>query len=218
MISVFWKFKLQTILKKKLLFALLFSTPLCIHAQKGNVKIDLKGGVSLPEKEKLDMNATGYLIGVNFKYYLNNRFYVLLKASGNRLTGDKSVGQLISSSSEDWPKEALLSKRITDTMLGVGMGWDILKKNRHSVYFQSAFGIGVQNYKSEVWKDNDNNRDNGYSIYHRSSDNYADWALSGDLGYIYSITDFIGIGASYSADYIAWGFSQGFNINLQFTF
>lgn len=205
-------------IRKNLLIAGLLSLPLFMYAQKGTVKIDVKGGFALPEKEKLDMNATGYVLGVNFKYYLNNRFYTLVKGSGSRMNADAKVRDFFISPNDSWPADATVSRNMTDIMLGLGVGYDILQKNKHTLYFQGAFGIGTQQDKEEVWDDRDNDRNNGYSIYDRSSYNTADWALTGDLGYTYSLTDRIGIGASYSADYIVWGFSQSFNLNFQLTF
>lgn len=212
----FHKHNLSMQLRKTVLTTLLLGATFASFAQKGTIKIDLKGGFVLPEQEKLDIDATGYVIGLNTKFYLNNRIYTLLKVSGDRLDREKKVEKLFYSP-ENWPKDANYKVKGKDIAIGAGLGYDFFKRGNHILYVQGAFGIGTSYKEERVYK-NINGNPNHQSVYHSDAYTSTDWALMGDLGYIYSINKLIGIGASYSADYICWGFTQSFNANLQFTF
>lgn len=203
-------------MRKRLLLttAVLLSLGVSAFAQKGTVKIEAKGGFSLPEHEKLDMNATGYTLGVNMKYYLTNRLYSYAKVSGTRLTASEKIADL-EFNPEEYPLSATKNGLIRDITMGLGIGYDLIKHKKHTLYLQSAFGIGAQYYEKEVIEKYNKHSSLVYDTY---SDNSADYALSGDLGYIYSINKLIGVGVSYSADYVCWGFTQSFNANIQFTF
>lgn len=201
-------------LRKTVLTTLLVGASFASFAQKGTIKIDVKGGFVLPEQEKLDIDAKGFVIGLNTKFYLNNRIYALLKVSGDRLGREKKVEKLFYSP-ENWPKDANYKIIGRDIAIGAGLGYDFFKKGNHTIYLQGAFGVGTSYMKEEVLK-----RPSPFvqEVFYSEAYTSTDWALMGDLGYVYSINKLIGIGASYSADYICWGFTQSFNANLQFTF
>lgn len=201
-------------LRKTVLTTLLLGASFTSFAQRGTIKIDLKGGFVLPEHEKLDIDAKGFVIGLNTKFYLNNRIYSLLKVSGNRLSREKKVEKLFYTP-ENWPKDANFKVTGRDIAIGAGLGYDFFKKGNHTIYIQGAFGIGTSYMEEEVYR---KTGPQVQEVFYSDAYTSTDWALMGDLGYIYSINKLIGIGASYSADYICWGFAQSFNANLQFTF
>lgn len=202
-------------IKKIFMLSILLLWTSISYAQKGTFKVDVAGGFELAEKEKLDIKgANGFDVNVDFKYYVHDRIYALGTVFSSRLSGTESCiienGEL--------RQDGENYRKMTNTMVGLGLGYDFLRVKRHTLYIQAAFGLSSEDYSYEQRYDSDHNPDNGYMISESDSSNGTDWGLIGKLGYNYQLTSWLSAGVSYQVNYLNWYVSQGFQGGFQISF
>lgn len=202
--------------KNLLLLALLLGSAVSVNAQKGKVKLDFAGGFEMTEKEKGEVNGmNGFNVNADLKYYVNNRLYTLGTVFTSKVSGTENGLYTINS---EQSFEGYTYNKMTNTMVGLGLGYDIIQSGKHTLYAQAAFGLASEYSEWQIREDQDNNPDNGYIIHSFDSSNEVDWGLIGKAGYNYQLTKLLSVGASYQVNYLCGYASHGIQAGLQLSF
>ena len=150
-------------------------------------------------------------VGVEFKHYLKNRIYVLANFHAGINDGDERVCYTKDGIDYDFT----LSNSVRDYMLGLGVGFDLLKYNRNAVYLQGTVGIGA----SEVSKDGIVLSPGGaYDMSKTFVDESTRFAISVSAGYDYQVTDWLVVGVNYTGWQIGYEYKSSANVKLGFKF
>lgn len=189
-----------------LLSVLLLTCILPLFSQKGTSQFSIVAGYEhFPELKA----RNGYNIGTEFKHYVHNRFYVVANFHAGINDGSKHVEY----TNRDVDYKFDLYNSVRDYMVGFGLGADVMHIKRHKIYLQCTAGLG----SSEV------SEDYITSIYftdmvQTNEQKAVRFAVSASAGYEYQLTDWLAIGANYTAWQIGYEMKNSANIKLGITF
>ena len=193
---------------KKILFLLLLVLSLNSYAQKGVNQFSLFAGYEyFPELWKGD----GYNVGVEFKHYLNNRFFALANFHAGKNNG--VVHTSYTRDGNDYNFD--LSNRVSDYMLGLGLGADLMHIKSHKIYVQGSVGLG----SSEQYEDGIVSHPvHDYDMVKQFEEKSVRFAISVSAGYDYQLTDWLSVGVNYTGWQIGYEFKSSANVKLGFIF
>ncbi len=185
---------------KNFFIALFFLISLCTVAQKQSLQYALQGGYKYYMGS---FGKQGFNIGMETTYYPTNRNYILLNFNyGNGPIADGNIDLLNNG------KAVYYTGNRKDYFIGMGLGYNVLNKQKNRIYIQGAIGLGIVTINMDF-----------PSIKGKGHGNQSQYALSPSLGYDYKITDKVAVGINYSGYYIGnWEYSNTINGKLSFTF
>lgn len=153
----------------------------------------------------------GYNVGIEYKHYMNKRFYAV--ANFHSGVNDGSEKAVYTNKGIDYNFD--LHNSVRDYMLGFGIGVDLMHINRHKIYIQGTAGIG----SSSVSKDGISTSPTGaYDIVKTHEENSVRFAVSASAGYDYQLTDWLSVGVNYTGWQIGYDYKNSVNAKLGFTF
>lgn len=197
-------------MKKLLSLAFVLFLSLSTFAQKGISQFALFGGYeTFPELRV----GKGYNVGVEFKHYMHNRFYVV----GNFHAGVNNGSYDLSYTDRGKDYDFTLFNSVRDYMIGLGLGADALQIKRHKIYVQGTVGLG----SSDEQKD-------GISLImiadeHRPTVKTNEvkvtrYAISASAGYDYQLTGWLAVGVNYTLWFIGYESKNSYNAKVSFIF
>ena len=177
-------------------------------AQKGTNQMSIFAGYEyFPELRKGD----GYNIGIEFKHYLNNRFFAV--ANFHAGVNDAVVHE--SYTRDDVQYNFDLGNSVRDYMIGFGIGADLMHIKKHKIYLQSTVGLGASEQHEEgIGQHPVFDQD----IVKQFDENSVRFAISATAGYEYQVTDLFSIGVNYTGWQIGYEFKSSANVKFGFTF
>ena len=143
------------------------------------------GYEQFPELHK----RNGYDLGVEWKHYLNKRFYTLVNFPAGVTAGTEKV-----SNDRDG---------VRDYMLGFGAGYDLLKIKRNTIYLQASVGLGTTDEQIDGIVLSPTG---AYDIVKTFTTEATSYAISVAAGYDYQLTNFLAIGVNYTGWQIGFEF------------
>lgn len=185
---------------------LLFS--LNAFAQKSQSEFSLKGGYEHFPDQPFTRRPfrSGYSIGMDYKTYVNTRFFVLATFH---------MGKYDMYKREVYPENGIdctfdRHKKVDEFMLGAGIGYDLFRKERHKIYVQAAFGVGFEIANDD--KKKILSEEEGYQQIYIMNNIGIDYALAASLGYDFKINDWFSCGPDISLYMIDYSFNPTFNL------
>ncbi|GAA6466102.1 hypothetical protein K220099C10_19480 [Bacteroides thetaiotaomicron] len=178
------------------------------YAQKGSNQFGLSAGYEhFPELHE----GKGYNIGIEFKQYIHNRFFVV----ANFHTGINDGSKHVNYTTQNTPYNFDLNNSVRDYMIGFGLGADLLQKGRHNIYIQGTAGLG----SSERTKDGIVTSPGGnYDMVKTFEEKSIRFAISATAGYDYRVNNWLKIGINYTGYQIGYEYNNSFNAKLSFIF
>ena len=178
------------------------------YAQKGSNQFGLSAGYEhFPELHE----GKGYNIGIEFKQYIHNRFFVV----ANFHTGINDGSKHVNYTTQNTPYNFDLSDSVRDYMLVFGLGADLNQNGRHNIYIQGTAGLG----SSERTKDGIVTSPGGnYDMVKTFEEKSIRFAISATAGYDYRVNNWLKIGINYTGYQIGYEYNNSFNAKLSFIF
>ena len=193
---------------KKVVLLLFCSLSLSAFAQKGTSQFALFGGYEyFPEM----WDGTGYDLGIEYKYYVHNRIFVLAGFHAGVNDGSKL---------DEYERDGIsysfnLMNSVRDYMIGLGLGGDVLHINRHKIYLQGTVGLGVSKESKDgitVAPISD------FDVKKTMKEENTRFAISASAGYDYLILRWLAVGVNYTGWQIGYEYKNSVNAKLSFVF
>lgn len=150
----------------------------------------------------------GYNLGIEFKHYLNKRFFGV----ANFHCGKNDGSEYVSYAHDGMNFGFTMGNSCTDYMLGLGLGADLLQLNRHKVYLQATAGLGM----SESAKDVITGSPHDYVKTLEEQTNR--FAISWSAGYDYRVNRWLAVGVNYTGYQIGYEYKNAANAKLTLLF
>ena len=192
----------------KKIFLLLLSVFFVIsaEAQKGSSQFALFAGYEhFPEM----WVGKGYNVGVEYKYYVHNRFF----AVANFHAGVNDASEFVEYEFSGNMLGYTVGKSTHDYMIGLGLGGDLLHLSRHKIYIQGTVGLGT----SEMSKDGVSGAP-GSEIIRTHVESATRFAVSASAGYDYRICSWLAVGVNYTGWQIGYEYKNSANVKLSLLF
>lgn len=177
------------------------------HTASRSVFSVFAGYEHIPEVRK----GNGYNIGVEYKNYMRKKFYFVANFHAGVNDGTQT---------EAYERDGInyrfdLHNSVRDYMLGIGLGYDFLQRNRHSLYVQATVGLGT----SEQSEDGIVLSPGGaYDMVKTFDENSTRFAVSASAGYDYQLTPWLALGVNYTGWQIGYEFKSSANLKVGFCF
>ena len=165
------------------------------------------GYEQFPELHK----RNGYDLGVEWKHYLNKRFYTLVNFHAGVNDGTEKVSYKRDGIHYNFD----LNNSVRDYMLGFGAGYDLLKIKRNTIYLQASVGLGTTDEQIDGIVLSPTG---AYDIVKTFTTEATRYAISVSAGYDYQLTDFLAIGVNYTGWQIGYEFKSSANAKISFCF
>ncbi len=195
---------------KRFIFPILFLF-ICnsfLFAQKGVSQFGISAGYA--HFGELHVGG-GYNVGIDFKHYVHNRFFVV----ANFYAGVNDGTKHISYTNKNKQYNFDLQNSVRDYMIGFGLGADLLQKGRHKVYMQGTIGLG----SSERSKDGIGVSLIGdYDVVKPHEEKSTRFAISAAAGYDFKVTNWLIIGVNYTLYQVGYDFANAYNGKLSLIF
>lgn len=171
-------------------------------------KISIFGGYEhFPELRK----RNGYNIGIEYRHYLRKRIYTVINAHAGVNDGVRN---------EKYEREGIqynfdLSNSVRDYMIGLGVGFEVLQKNKHIIYLQGTFGLGTTDIEQDYITLSPGG---AYDIVKTNYEEHTRFAISATAGYDYQINNLLAIGVNYTCWQIGYESKNAANVRISFCF
>lgn len=189
------------------LFFLLLCT-FSLSAQKGTSRFALVAGYeNFPEL----WAKNGYNIGLEYKYYVHQRVFVVANFHAGVNDGDKETRYM----KNDQSYRFTLHNSVRDYMVGFGLGADLLQIKRHTIYLQGTAGLGASERKKDgitLFGTTD------YDVLQTFTENSTRFAISVSMGYDYRVTDWLAVGVNYTGFQVGYEYNNACNLKLSLLF
>ena len=198
-------------MKKLLIIAMLIGIAQASFCQKGTSQFGFIGGYGHFTEV---WHKGGYDVGIEFKHYVKNRFFVV--ANFHAGVNDGTYETTFSGMNTKL-HTAELRNMVKNSIIGLGLGGDALSIGRHKIYVQGTAGIGsTERLREHVFLYEKNGRD----VVEIEEDLYKEttWALTMTAGYDFRVTDWLAIGVNYTAFMIGTEYDNGFNGKIGWIF
>lgn len=188
------------------IFLFLYSSFLC--AQKGTSQFAVSAGYEqFPELH----DGKGYNLGIEFKHYMHNRFFIVANFHSGVNDGSKPTSYTTHVTSYHFD----LRNSVRDYMVGLGIGADLLQEGRHKIYVQATAGLG----SSERYKDGIvTSPEEGYDRVKTFEEKSTRFAIAATAGYDFKINSWLAAGVNYTGYQVGYEYNNSFNGKLSFLF
>lgn len=191
---------------------------LCISqtflAQKSKSEFSLKVGYEHFPNQPFTRSPfrSGYSVGMDYKTYVNTRFFVLATFHMGKYDMYRRVV---------YPENGIdctfdRHKKVDEFMLGAGIGYDLFRKERHKIYVQAAFGVGFEIEEDD--KKKILSEEEGYRQVYIMNNIGIDYALAASFGYDFKINEWFSCGPDLSIYLIDYHFNPTFNVKATVLF
>ena len=188
------------VMKRQILIFLCIWGVMRVFAQEGSSLFSVIGGYeNFPDM----VNKNGYNVGVEFKHYVHKSIFFVAHFHAG-INGKDFVVQF----EQDGGSDHSLQNKVRDYMMGLGLGADVLQKERHRVYVQGTVGLGNSMKRQEL-----PDIMNAPATLMRE-ENVTRYALAASVGYDYRLNRWLSVGVNYTGYYIGYDYKHTANMKL----
>lgn len=151
---------------------------------------------------KPELAKHGYTFGGDYAYYIVKRFFV----EADYFYGFSDNKEQIEGSDQ------YMRGGIRRHMITVGLGYDVLSKNGHTLFVSGTAGAGYNRYKRDLLV-----KANPIEIQNVTTKGWSG-AYSVSAGYQYDVASFFAVGLNYGAYFVSPDWAHTINLRLNYKF